>query len=119
MSSYMRAGGYTMWVLAALSLAMIVIAIRFLLKPEPARLAVLRSLSWAQVFVTLGGVATNFTMVCKAIVADYDQTHVFNSQMLMQGTGEALTPAGMGFSLLAFVWLVIALAVRKAHEPPT
>ncbi len=113
----MRAGGYTMWVLAALSLAMIVIAVRFLLKPSPDRLAVLRSLSWVQVFATIGGVATNFTMVCKSAMHEFDVSGAIKPEILIQGTGEALTPAGMGFSLLAFVWLIIALAVRKAHQP--
>ena len=117
MQQYMRAGGYTMWLLAALSLAMIVIAIRFLLKPSPDRLAVLRSLSWVQVFAIVGGVATNFIMVCKSAMLDFEESGVLKPEILIQGTGEALHPAGFGFSLLAFVWLVIALAVRKAHQP--
>jgi hypothetical protein len=113
----MRAGGYTMWVVAALSIAMIVIAVRFLLRPEPSRLAVLRSLTWVQVLVIIGGVATNFISVCKSAMREFEHSGVLRPEILVQGTGEALTPAGMGFSLLAFVWLVIALAVRKAHQP--
>ena len=117
MANHMRAGGYVMWVLLALSIVMIVIAIRFLLKPTPARLAVLRALSWAHVLTTIGGIATNLIMVCKSAVRDAQESGHLRPEILIQGTAEALTPAGMGFTLLAFVWLIIALAVRKAHEP--
>jgi hypothetical protein len=117
MQHYMRAGGYVMWILAALAIAMIVIAIRFLLKPGPERLAVLRSLSWAQVFVILGGVATNLTTTCKSVVREFEESGAVKPEILIQGIGESLVPAGMGFTLLAFVWLIIALAVRKAHTP--
>jgi len=118
MSSYIRAGGYTMWVLILLSAVMITLAVRFLLKPTPERLAVLRSLTWVQVLAILGGVATNFTTVCHAAIGELERTGKLDPAILVQGTGEALVPAGFGFSLLAFVWLVIALAVRRAHQPP-
>ncbi len=117
MSQYIRAGGYTMWVLIALSAVMIVIAVRFLLKPEPARLAVLRALTWVQILVILGGVATNLTSVCKSAGGEFERTGKILPEILVQGVGEALTPAAFGFSILGFVWLLIALAVRKAHAP--
>jgi hypothetical protein len=118
MSQYLRAGGYTMWVLIALSAVMITIAIRFLLKPSPARLAMLRALSWVQVLLILGGVATNLIAVCHSVMGEYERTGKILPEIIIAGTGEALTPAGFGFSLLAFVWLIIAVAVRRAHEPP-
>ena len=114
----MHEGGWVMWVILALSIAMIVIAIRFLLDPTPARLAVLRALSRAQVLTTLGGTATNFIMVCKSAIRDFDQSGHIKPELLILGTGEALSPLSMGFTMLAFAWLIIALAVRKAHEPP-
>ena len=117
MSQHMRAGGYVMWVIAALSIVMLVIAIRFLLKPEPSRLAVLRALTWALVLTIVGGVATNFIMVCKSAVRELERSGVLRPEILVAGTGEALTPAGLGFTALAFVWLIIALAVRRAHQP--
>ena len=117
MSSYIRSGGYVMWLLMALSAVMIYLAVRFLLKPNPARLAVLRSLSWVQILVTLGGIATNLTTVCKSVRHEYELTGKVEAIIIVQGIGESLTPAGMGFSLLGFVWLIIALAVRRAHEP--
>jgi hypothetical protein len=118
MSQYIRAGGYVMWALMALSAVMIYIAVRFLLKPNPARLAVLRALSWAHVLMTLGGIATNLTTVCKTVVHEAGDSGAVQPLIVIQGIGESLTPAGFGFSILAFVWLIIALAVRRAHEPP-
>lgn len=106
-----------MWIIAALSIAMLVVAVRFLLKPTPARLAVLRALSWAQAFAVIGGCATNFIMVCKSAMREFHESGVLRPEILIQGTGEALSPASMGFTILGFVWLMIALAVRKAHQP--
>jgi hypothetical protein len=117
MFHFMREGGYVMWILAALSLALLVLAVRFLLKPEPARLAVLRALSWAQVFTVIGGVSTNLATTCKGTVREAARSGKLEPTWLVQGLGESLAPAGMGFTILAFVWLVIALAVRKAHQP--
>lgn len=106
-----------MWIIAALSIAMLVVAVRFLLRPEPARLAVLRALSWAQVFTVVGGVSTNLATTCKATVRELERTGVLKPAWLVQGLGESLAPAGMGFTILAFVWLLIAFGVRKAHLP--
>ncbi len=118
MFRYIRAGGYTMWVLIILSAVMITLAIRFLLKPTPERLAVLRSLTWAHILAIVGGVATNLIAVCHSAIEDIDRTGKLDPSILIWGTGEALTPAGFGFSILAFIWLIIALAVRRAHQPP-
>lgn len=115
MLHFMREGGWVMWIIAALSLALLVIAVRFLLKPEPARLAVLRALSWAQVFAVVGGVSTNVATTCKTVAREFGRAGVIRVEWLIQGLGESLAPAGMGFTLLAFVWLMIAFGVRKAH----
>lgn len=117
MLHHMREGGWVMWIIAALSLTMIVVAVRFLLKPEPARLAVLRALSWAQVAAIIGGVSTNLATTCKGTVRELERSGVLKPAWLIQGLGESLAPAGMGFTLLAFVWLMIAFGVRKAHLP--
>ena len=49
--------------------------------------------------------------------ADQLAPYTASALPLAQGVGEALTPAAFGFSILGFVWLLIALAVRKAHTP--
>ena len=108
-----------MWIIAALSLALVVIAVRFLLKPEPSRLAVLRALSWAQAFAVVGGVSTNLATTCKHTVRELERSGVLRPEWLVQGLGESLAPAGMGFTVLAFVWLIVAFGVRKAHLGPS
>jgi hypothetical protein len=64
----------------------------------------------------LGGVATNFTAVFYNVVRR-PEGQPFELDHLLYGFGEALTPAGMGFSLLGLVWLLIAIGVRRAHDP--
>jgi hypothetical protein len=115
MLHFMREGGWVMWIIAALSIALLVIAVRFLLKPDPARLAVLRALSWAQIAAVVGGVSTNVATTCKAVAREHARSGVVRVEWLIQGLGESLAPAGMGFTILAFVWLMIVFGVRKAH----
>lgn len=117
MSQYIRAGGYSMWILIALSAVLLVTAILFFRKPTPERLAFLRALSLAQVLATVGGVATNFTTVFYTVAREHGRTGKLEVGWLFHGAGEALTPAGFGFSVLSVIWLIIAVGVRRAHDP--
>jgi uncharacterized membrane protein YhaH (DUF805 family) len=118
MPQYLRAGGYVTWVLLAVGLVLLVTAVRFLLAATPRRLAFLRSLSIAYVFLMLGGVATSMTKVLYTVVREHERSGQLSVDMLLWGTGEAITSAGLGFTLLGLVWLIIAVGVRRAHDTP-
>lgn len=117
MVRYLQAGGYTTWVLIILGVIMLIAAVRFLLAASPRRLAFLRAISVAYVLITLGGTATNFSSVFYTVVKARPEGKPLDLDMLLWGFGEALTPVGMGFSILGLVWLLIAIGVRRAHDP--
>lgn len=117
MPHYLRAGGYTTWIVIVIGLILLVAAVRFLLAASPRRLAFLRALSVAYVLLILGGVATNFTTVFWNVVRSRPENGPLDVDALLYGFGEALTPAGMGFSILGLIWLLIAIGVRRAHDP--
>lgn len=115
MPHYLRAGGYTTWVLIVLGVVLFISAIQFLRAASPRRLAFLRALSVAYVLITFGGVATNLTMVFYNVVRSRPEGKPIDTDALLWGLGEAITPIGMGLSILGLVWLMIAIGVRKAH----
>lgn len=116
MPYYLIAGGYTTWILLLLGVVLVVAAVRFLRGATPRRLAFLRALSVAYVLFTLGGVATNVTVVLWAVTRNREPGKPFDLDVLVQGLGEAITPIGVGFTILACVWVMIAIGVRKAHD---
>lgn len=115
MPYYLIAGGYTTWLLLLLGAVLLVAAIRFLRGPTPRRLAFLRALSVAYVLFTLGGVATNVTVVLWGVTRNRPPGQGLELDALIQGLGEAITPIGVGFTILAMIWVLIAIGVRKAH----
>ena len=117
MPHYLRAGGYITWVIIVLGLVLLIAAVRFLIAASPRRLAFLRAMSVAYVLMVIGGVATNFTTCFYNVVRGHPDGTPIDTDMLLWGCGEALTPVGMGFSILGLVWLLIAIGVRRAHDP--
>ena len=116
MPHFIRAGGYPTVIAIILGIVLLVAAIRFLLAAEPRRLAVLRAMSVAYALFIVGGVATNFTAVFYGVVNHHEKTGKLDPDMLLWGFGEALTTAGMGFTILGVIWLLIAVGVRRAHD---
>lgn len=119
MGYYFRAGGYTTILIVILGLVLLVTAARFLRQATPRRLAFMRALSVAYVLFTLGGIATNVTVVLWALVRERQPGQPYDLDILFQGLGEAITPAGIGFTVLGTVWVMIAIGVRRAHDAET
>jgi hypothetical protein len=116
MPHYLRAGGYTTWILLVLGVIMIVAAARFIRQPTPKRLAFLRAMSLGYVLFAVGGTATNLTSVFYNVVRRRGPEEPLNVDHLLWGLGEAITPIGMGATILGFVWLLVALGVRRGHD---
>ncbi|MBK9034222.1 MAG: hypothetical protein IPL61_23660 [Myxococcales bacterium] len=116
MPYYLRAGGYTTWLLLLLGVVLLVAAVNFLRSATPRRLAFLRALSAAYLLFTFGGIATNTTVVLWAVAREHKPGEPYDLDILFQGLGEAITPAGVGLTILGLVWLIIAIGVRRAHD---
>jgi len=104
-----------MFIVLGFSAVRLAAAGRVFLQATPERLALVRSMTLAQVFSIVCGVATNLTAVCWHVVPEDGKPIDFHA--MVWGVGEALTPAGLGFPLLAATWLLVAIGVRRAHDP--
>lgn len=118
MLTYIQAGGWSMLIVIAFGLALLVTSTRFFFQARPERLAMIRALSVAMVFWILGGVAFNVTTVLWTVAAQPDPAGGLRVDWLIQGLGEAITPAGLGFPALGVTWLLVAVGVRRAHDLP-
>ena len=107
------AGGYAMWMIAILGVACLITAVRFAMRGEPRLLGVMRALSWAVVFSTLSGISSDLTATFLHVARDPDWSKEPLLPLLM-GFGESLTPATLGFSLLAICWIIVAVGVRRS-----
>jgi len=93
-------------------------AIRFALRPSEHGLAVLRPLSAATTFATLGaflhGVATALVNVVDRLEAATDAAATAKAwPMFMAGLAEASVPLILAFALLAVAWLLAAVGLRR------
>jgi hypothetical protein len=111
MADFMRAGGYPIWIVLALSIPMLYLGVRFAIAADARRLALLRGLTWAQVFAIGSGLASNVMAVLSKVGRSLDRPHVLDR--LLIGFGEALTPAVLGLSTLTVTWILITFGLRR------
>ena len=127
LADFLRAGGWSIWLVLLLTAILLVTAGRFVLDPRPARLAVIRALTLTQVFAVAMGVSSNFMAVMFNVtsrdeLAESPDLHL----LLLRGLGESVTPAVLGFTSLALAWMFVAVGTRRRHatdhetteEPP-
>ena len=101
-----------MLVVLAISLFTLVFALWFAVAADARRLAILRALTWAQVFAIVSGVASDLIAVCWYVGKLPDNQPVDVKTVLI-GIGEALTPAVAGGTALTLTWLLISLGMRR------
>lgn len=114
MADFIRAGGYggyPIWIVLALSIPMLYLGVRFAIAADARRLAMLRGLTWAQVFAVGSGVASNVLAVMWNVGRTTDDEPVL--PRILIGLGEALTPAVLGLSMLTITWILITFGLRR------
>lgn len=114
MLEFMRAGGVPIWVVLVLGLFALGGGLRFALRPKEGGEAVLRGLGAATTFAVLSAVSANVAMVFWRVsqvpeLAERPDVHL----VVLVGLAEALTPAILGFTLLALTWAAIAMGRRR------
>jgi hypothetical protein len=85
------------------------------MRGEPRLLGVVRALTWALVFSTLSGIASDITATFMHVVHDPEWSKEPVLPVMM-GLGESLTPATLGFSLLSICWIIVAVGVRRSKS---
>jgi hypothetical protein len=115
MAHFIRAGGYPIWIVIALSIPTLYLAVRFALSIDARRLAMLRALSWAQVFAVTSGVAANVLAVMWGVGRN-EELLKEPLQPILIGLGESLTPAVLGLSVLTVTWILITFGLRRSPK---
>jgi hypothetical protein len=96
----------------ALSAAPMVMGMLFAVRPDEARLALMRPLSLAGIFVSLSnmmlGVMNALLVIGRVEAIDLDTLRI-----AAVGLSESTVPPFVGFSFLTVGWLCVALGMRK------
>jgi hypothetical protein len=109
------AGGWGMSFVILFALLNLAAAIGFAWRGKKRTLAVLRALTATTVFMIFASIAANFTAVMwNAPRAFADDPKL--PLIIMQGLGEVVTPATLGFSLLSMAWLIVAVGLRRFDD---
>ena len=112
MSDFMRAGGVGMWVVLAFGLGTLVTAAMFARRPKESLLGFFRGLSKALVFAVLATLSTNLAATFYSVAKRFPEDP-HRDVIAMMGVAESLSPAILGFAMLAIAWLVTAVGVRR------
>ena len=113
MVEFMKAGGWSMWIVLIIGLATMVAAGFFLFRRDLGKLALVRALTLATVFAMATGLCANVAAVMTYAAGNADVAlHV----VVMQGLAEALAPGVLGFTMLSIAWLLIAVGTRRAQD---
>jgi hypothetical protein len=112
MIEFFRAGGFPMFVLAALGIAILVPAVKFARNADPQRLSLIRALTTAIVFCTIAGVAAGLASTCHYVVSVPEAQHD-PLPFLLQGFAETMTIAILGGGIVVIAWILVAFGVRR------
>jgi hypothetical protein len=114
MMEFLKAGGFAIWYVLALSLSLLAICAHFAYRPRAKQLALVRGLTWALVFGIASAVATNVLAVFSKVPNNEEWAHSPDMPLIvMVGLGEAITPAVLGFTFLSLSWLLVAFGMRR------
>ena len=101
-------------ILALMSMAVVLapmfMGVAYAIKPNEARLALMRPLSLAAIFSALCGTAAG---LINELMAISRQPGDVNYKWVAVGTAESLTVMFVGFGCLTVGWLCVALGIRR------
>ncbi|HEX3775023.1 MAG TPA: hypothetical protein VHV51_11200 [Polyangiaceae bacterium] len=121
MLTLIQEGGFPMWFLLAFSLLTLISGARFASAPNSTRLQAALALGVATLFTTLTAICADLAEVghnATSYLARHPEESL--SSVILQGIAEALSPAILGFTVLALSALIIALGCyRRLLTLPT
>ena len=116
----MYEGGWGMWFVLAFGLVTLAAAAAFARSPASAQLTAVRSFSRATRFAVLSTVSIDLAKVAYSVanipkLRDDPRIHL----IVLEGISESLAPATLGFALLSFAWIMVAIGQRRqANDAP-
>ena len=116
MIEFFRAGGFNMFVLAAVGAVMVATAIRFARNADAQRLSLIRALTVAMVFATLTGFAASLAATAMWVVKHEPEDPL---PYLLQGFAESTANVLLGGFLLVIAWILVAVGIRRMPKDPS
>ena len=111
MVKFFHAGGFNMWVLAGLGIALVWNAIRFARDADARRLSVIRALTWVLVFSMVTGFFASLGVTAWSAVRHRAEWPLEES--LLQGFAESSANVTFGGGIGAITWLLVAVGLRR------
>ena len=111
MRDFFRAGGFNMWILAGLGIALIWTAIRFARSADAQRLSVIRALTWALVFATITGFFASLGATAVHAVQWHGQDPI--EEYLLMGFAESTANVTLGCGIGAITWIIVSVGLRR------
>ena len=111
MIDFFKAGGFNMWVLAGLGIALVWTAIRFARNADAQRLAVIRALTWALVFSTVAGFFSGLGVT--AVNAVRLRAEHPLEELLLWGFAESTANITLGAGIGAITWTLVSVGLRR------
>lgn len=112
MVQFFIAGGWMMFLVLAIALPLLVIAVKFARDATPHRLSLIRALTTATVLASIAGVVTNLSSVFRHVV-EIPELHKDLVDNMLWGFNESMGPIVLGFPLAALAWILVAFGVRR------
>jgi hypothetical protein len=111
MIEFFKAGGFNMWILAGLGIALVWNAIRFARNADARRLSVIRALTWALLFSMLAGFFSALgTTAVKAVTVRGDTPL---EEWLLLGFAESTSNITLGSGIGFITWILVSVGLRR------
>ena len=112
MLDFFRAGGFNMFPLTVLGIALLVTGVKFARNASPEGLSLIRALTIAISFCTVIGVAAGLASTAKFVV-ERPEAKAEPLMYLLQGFAETMTNVMLGGSFVVLTWILVAVGVRR------
>jgi len=114
MVDFFRAGGFNMWILAGLGIALVWTAIRFARNADAQRLSVIRALTWALVFsMATGFFAALGTTAVNAVRLHEQHPEYPLVELLLGGFAESTANVMLGGGIGVITWILVSVGLRR------
>jgi hypothetical protein len=112
MLDFFRAGGWAMFVVLATVIPLLITSAKFARNASPQGLSLIRALTTAVLFASLGGVISNLAAVARNVPSNPELWKEPLANILW-GINESMGPAILGFPLITIAWILVAFGVRR------
>lgn len=115
---FIRAGGFSMFLLLAIGGVMIATAVRFARNADPHRLSVIRTLGWGLLAASLTGWISGLASTCRYVVNDPEAIKA-PLPYLLTGFAESCANLVLGGGIATVTWILVGVGVRRMpHDNP-